>query len=95
MVSDPGTPAGPARLRPLNLPRPARVLVHAASALPALLIEDGRRLRVERIQDSWDVDEEWWRDRLSRRYYQLVLDDGSLRTVYQDLITGAWYQQHY
>lgn len=95
MVPDSGAPAGTARLRPLNLPRPVQMIVHPADSRPMVLIDDGRRLRVERIQDSWEVDEEWWRDRLSRRYYHLLLDDGSLSTVYQNLLDGAWYQQHY
>jgi hypothetical protein len=72
-----------------------QVITHAGGHLPAILIDDGRRLRVERIQDSWDIDEEWWRDRLNRRYYQVLLEDGSLCTIYQNLVDGAWYQQHY
>lgn len=95
MVSDSGAAPGGARLRPLNLPRPIRMITHSPDARPAILIESGRQLRVEQIKDSWDIDEEWWRDRLHRRYYQLVLEDGRLLTVYQDLIDGAWYQQHY
>lgn len=95
MVPDPGAKAGVARLRPLNLPRPVQMIVHPVSAVPAILIDDGRRLRVERIQDCWEVDEEWWRDRLSRRYYQLLLEDGSLCTVYENLVDGSWYQQYY
>ncbi len=95
MVPDSGAKTGTARLRPLNLPRPVQMITHSADALPAILIDDGRRLRVEHIQDSWDIDEEWWRDRLSRRYYQLLLEDGSLCTVYQNLVDGSWYQQQY
>ncbi len=95
MVPDSGAKAGTARLRPLNLPRPVQVITAPGGDLPALLIDDGRRRRVERIQDSWDIDEEWWRDRLHRRYYQLLLEDGSLYTVYQNLVDGSWYQQHY
>lgn len=95
MVSDSGAQTGTARLRPLNLPRPVQMITHPPAALPVILIDDGRRLRIEHIQDSWDIDEEWWRDRLSRRYYQLLLEDGSLCTVYQNLVDGSWYQQHY
>ena len=95
MVPDSGAKTSPARLRPLNLPRPVQVVTESGGDLPALLIDDGGRLRVERIQDSWDIDEEWWRDRLNRRYYQLLLDDGSLCTIYQNLVDGAWYQQNY
>ncbi len=101
MVSNSGAKTGTARLRPLNLPHPVEVITHppapatAPGALPAVVIDQERRLRVSHIQDSWDIDEEWWRDRLNRRYYQLVLEDGSLLTVYQNLVDGAWYQQNY
>ena len=60
-----------------------------------MLVERGRRRRVARVQDSWRIDDEWWRDPIGRRYYRLVLDDGSLRTVYQDLVDGGWYEQGY
>lgn len=95
MASDSAAPAGGAPLRPLNLPRPVQIIAPAPDALPAFLIESGRRLRVEEILDSWDIDEEWWRDRLWRRYYQLVLENGHLITVFQNLVDGSWYQQHY
>jgi hypothetical protein len=95
MVSDSGATPGAAHLRPLNLPRPVQMITRPPDQLPAILIESGHQLRVEEIQDSWDIDEEWWRDRISRRYYQLVLADGRLITVYQDLIDGSWYRQQY
>lgn len=95
MVPDSGAKAGAARLRPLNLPCPIQVITHQTPPLPAVLIDGDRRLRIERIQDSWDVDEEWWRDRLSRRYYQLLVEGGGLRTVYQNLVDGSWYEQNY
>ena len=65
------------------------------AAQPLVLVAGGRRRRVVNVRDSWRIDEEWWRDPISRRYYQLELDDGSLRTVYQDLVDGRWYAQEY
>ena len=62
---------------------------------PGTLVEGGRRRRVEHVQDTWRIDDEWWRAPISRRYYQLTLDDGSVRTVYQDLVTSEWYEQGY
>ncbi len=64
-------------------------------ARPLVLIASGRRRRIANVRDTWRIDEEWWRDAISRRYYQLELDDGSLRTVYQDLVDGRWYAQEY
>ena len=93
MVPDSGATAGADGLRPLNAPRPITVLTR--DDRPAILVERGRRRRVERVQDSWRIDDEWWREPISRRYYRVVLDDGSLRTVYWDLVGGGWYEQGY
>ena len=95
MVPDPGAATGADRLRPLNLPQPVRVLARRRGSAPTVLVEDGHRHRVEEIQDSWRIDDEWWRAPISRRYYRVVLDDGSLRTLYHDLLDGSWYEQWY
>ncbi|HET7035230.1 MAG TPA: hypothetical protein VFI42_06050 [Thermomicrobiaceae bacterium] len=47
------------------------------------------------VQDVWRIDDEWWRAPISRRYFRLVLDDGSQRTVYHDLVAGRWFEQGY
>jgi hypothetical protein len=62
---------------------------------PAVVIERGRRRQVIGLQDGWWIDEEWWRAPIVRRYYQVVLDDGSLRTLFEDLVGGGWWAQHY
>ncbi len=41
------------------------------------------------------MDDEWWRDEISRLYYRLVLADGTTITVFEDLIAGGWYIQRY
>jgi hypothetical protein len=48
---------------------------------------------VEQILEVWQLDDEWWRDRISRRYAILALEDGLTVTVYRDLLTGRWYLQ--
>ena len=51
---------------------------------------------VAAIQSRWRIDDEWWRERpISRLYYSLLLEDGRLLTVFQDLHTGQWHEQHY
>jgi hypothetical protein len=95
VVADPGAPPGADRLRPLNLPRPVAVLTDDRDDRPAVLVARGRHRRVVRVRDTWLIDEEWWRTPIRRRYHQLVLDDGSLRTVYRDLVANRWYEQEY
>ncbi|MDQ3780751.1 MAG: hypothetical protein M3354_09440 [Chloroflexota bacterium] len=51
--------------------------------------------RILQIQDTWRIDDEWWRAPIARRYYLVLLEDDSLRTIYHDLVTGQWYAQAY
>ena len=49
---------------------------------------------VSAIQDCWRIDDEWWREHaVSRMYYALLLDDGSLLSVYHDLLANTWHEQ--
>jgi hypothetical protein len=52
-----------------------------------------RSLRVEAIQETWQVDVEWWRTPLSRLYYRVVLENGRLMILFRDLLDGTWYRQ--
>jgi len=79
-------------LRPLNRPRPVRVRVDR-SGRPAVLHFRGRARRVTDVLEVWRIDEEWWRDPVSRRYTTLLLEGGRILTLYQDLRTGRWYLQ--
>ncbi len=95
MVPDPGAAARPDRLRPLNRPRPVVVHPGADDGRPGSIVERGTRRRVARVQDAWRIDDEWWREPISRRYYRVVLDDGALRTLFQDEIGDRWFEQAY
>jgi hypothetical protein len=64
---------------------------------PAAVTLSGRRLRVLQVQDTWRIDDEWWRERpVSRVYYEVALEDGRVMTVYEDLVrklNGRWHTQ--
>ena len=61
---------------------------------PAAVTLSGRRLAVVAVQDTWRIDDEWWRERpVSRLYYELALEDGQLVTVYRDLVSERWWRQ--
>jgi hypothetical protein len=92
MVAHSGTSSRAAGLRPLNAPRPVRVLT--GDGLPVALVDGGRQ-RVLKIEDAWDVDDEWWRERIARRYYRVRLEDGAVRTVYRDEVGDEWFAQRY
>jgi hypothetical protein len=82
-------------LRPLNAPIHIRVRVDGAGRPLALRRRGWSRPRaVARIQDRWRIDDEWWRTRpISRLYHRLLLEDGTLLTVYHDLVTDTWFEQ--
>lgn len=94
MVQDPRTAARADQLRPLNTPRPIKVLVDQGSPA-AIVTRQGERLPVAQIQEVWRIDDEWWREPLQRLYYRLLLQNGKLCTVYHDTVDDAWFEQRY
>lgn len=79
-------------LRPLNVPRPLRVRT-GPGGRPHLLYLKGRMQKVQHIREIWQIDDEWWRNPISRRYATLILEDGQTLTVYRDLTDRRWYLQ--
>ena len=82
----------PQALRPMNIPRPIRVRTGAGGRPSAIRLKKGEK-RVRQILEIWQIDDEWWRERISRRYATLALEDGQIVTVFRDLVTERWYLQ--
>lgn len=87
------TPTAASALRPLNRPRPVRVRVDARHGTPAAVRLDGKTLAVETVREWWRIDDEWWRQAISRLYFEAVLESGARITLYRDLNGGGWYVQ--
>src|SRR5579864_5419106 len=85
----------PSELRPLNAPAPLRVQLDAQGRIVGVWRQGRLTPRtIAAIQDCWRIDDEWWREhRVARMYYEVVLDDGTLLTMYQDLIADQWFEQ--
>jgi hypothetical protein len=80
--------APPVTLRRLSQVQPAQVEV-GRDGNPARL--DDRP--VEQIRERWVVEEGWWTDAPVRRAYaELVLADGGLAIVFEDLAGGGWHR---
>ena len=63
---------------------------------PVAVTLQGRYLCVVQVQDTWRIDDEWWRERpVSRLYFEVALEDGRTVTVYEDLVSGRWAMQSY
>ena len=82
-------------LRPLNAPTPLRVQLDDRGRIVSIWRQGRLTPRtIAAVQDRWRIDDEWWREHaVSRIYYEVVLDDGTLLTIYQDLRTDAWFEQ--
>ncbi len=82
-------------LRPLNAPSPLRVQTDANGRIVSIWRQGRLTPRtIVSIQDCWRIDDEWWREHaVSRLYYELVLDDGTLLTIYHDLVAQLWFEQ--
>ena len=76
------------RLRALNVPEPVAVEL-SADGRPAVV----RRCTVEAILEHWRVDDEWWRQPIARRYYEVMLTGGGHVVLFEDLATGGWFVQ--
>jgi hypothetical protein len=51
------------------------------------------RLAVESVREEWLVEDGWWTKKpLQRRYFELVLSDGSDVVVFRDP-DGRWFRQ--
>ncbi|MGD9932656.1 MAG: DUF6504 family protein [Dehalococcoidia bacterium] len=81
-------------VRPLNLPAPAAVDATDQGA-PRGVLWRGVYRRVQAIHDTWRIDDEWWREEVSRRYFVVELDYGRRLTLYRDLLRDTWFTQPY
>ena len=91
MVSHSGTPIRPDPQPPLN--RPRRCGLTPVCGVPTYLVYGTRHYPVERVQDRWQLKDEWWRTPIERHYFELVMADGRIRTVYHDRRQNAWFEQ--
>jgi hypothetical protein len=79
----------------LNLPRPASVETDDAGTPRAINSARGMLL-VASIAATWQVENGHEHiTPIRRRYFRVVLEDGATRTLFQDLLTGAWHEHEY
>jgi hypothetical protein len=95
LVKPPAVGRQGSELRPLNAPTPLRVQLDDAGRIVSIWRQGRLTPRtIAAIQDCWRIDDEWWREhRVARMYYEVVLDDGTLLTMFQDLVADAWFEQ--
>jgi len=92
-VKRPPDPSRRPRLKPLGQPKV--VTVHTDElGNPTHVRLPGKPARaVAVVRERWRIDDEWWREPISRDYRTIVLDDGKVITLYHDLLDNLWYAQ--
>jgi hypothetical protein len=94
VVAPSGGAGGPRTLRRLNAPR--RIEVRVGDSVPTALLREGTWLDAVELLDRYRTDDRWWTERpVSRTYYELLLADGRVATVFRDEIAGSWWEQRY
>ncbi len=100
MVTPARAPLRTDRLRAVNEPRPVAVELNAdgqpAAVKKQLRRSDGQETTaavIETILESWRIDDEWWRQLISRRYFSVVLEGGGRVVLFEDLVAGEWFIQ--
>ena len=87
--------SGVDRIRPLNVPQSVLVELDEAG-LPNIVVTDATEPDpkiVEAVVEVWKIEDEWWRDRISRRCVEVVLEGGKHVVLYEDQTTGKWFLQ--
>jgi hypothetical protein len=80
------TPAGSRRL---GAPRPVAVAADGPGPPHAV-----SGVAVDAVREEWMVEDRWWTGRpLRRRYFELVLEDGSDVVVFCEPDSGRWFRQ--
>jgi hypothetical protein len=75
--------------RALNEPRPALVEARVDGSPSAV-----NRKQVALLREEWRVVDRWWTEEpVSRRYFDLVLEDGQNAVVFHDDARAAWFSQ--
>jgi hypothetical protein len=58
---------------------------------PVTIHRGGRRDRVVSAGKRWRVNENWWRQEVSREYFQIETASGLVAEIYRDMLSGSWY----
>lgn len=76
----------------LGPPLPIKINVELNDqGLPARLIYGGLDRIIVGIDEHWREERLWWERPVQRDYFRTQLADGSLRNIFQNLLTHDWY----
>lgn len=81
------------RLKPLARPKAVTIRTDDDGEPVFVRLPGKTARRVAVVRERWRIDDEWWRQAISREYRTIVLDDGAVLTLYHDLLDDSWYVQ--
>ena len=100
MVAPARAPLRTDRLRTLNEPQRVAVELDALGVPRAVKKQlrrsggqESKAAVVEAVLETWRIDDEWWRQLISRRYFAVLLEGGTRVVLVEDLVTHEWYMQ--
>jgi len=74
-----------------DAPRAIRVIT-APDGTPHAVIATGRRRLVLAVREDWLIQDRWWTDSpVDRHYHELLVEPGTIVTVYRDVRDGGWF----
>ena len=88
MVAPARAPLRADRRRALNIPQ--LVAVECDANERPCVVSD---IAVETILESWRIDDEWWRQSITRCYHEVILAGGKRAVLFEDVSTGEWFAQ--
>ena len=94
---------GADRLRALNVPQRVEVELDASGS-PAKIemrsaecgvrnIDEREPVTIEAVRETWRIDDEWWREPVRRKYYEVLVEGGGRVVLFVDLVTLEWFVQ--
>ena len=100
MVAPARAPLRTDRLRTLNAPRLVTVELNA-DGVPSKVWrsrdngggQETNAAVVETVLEMWRIDDEWWRNLISRRCFAVTLEGGTRVVLFEDLVTHEWFMQ--
>ena len=85
----------PNTFRRLNTPRGVEVQTDTHGE-PLRVRLRGRWFQISLVRDHYRTEDRWWTaEPVSRAYYELLLEDGRVMTVFRDENRGEWWEQRY
>jgi len=56
-------------------------------------IDEREPVTIEAVRETWRIDDEWWREPVRRKYFEVLVEGGGRVVLFVDLVTLEWFVQ--